>query len=520
MEDTIRKKSFSIVFMVIVFGLIAVSSGTAQTTHNVSTNPEDFATIAEAIDAASDGDTVRILSAEHTEEGIIVSKSLTIQGTGSGTTTVQAHADRGQATNRVFEILTNTVVTIEGMTIRHGNAPDGTDGVNAGDSGVTGGHGGGIYNAGTLTLTDCMIAENDAGNGGSGATGDSGTAGADGAKGDNGPAPEGAFCNPVWMTCCTEKAPPHGCNGKDGVVGEYGANGQAGGDGGDGGDGGGVYTTGILTLTDCTFSNNSAGNGGDSAPGGNGGNGGIGGYGGKGGDAEIYTQGYGGDGGNGANGGNGGLGGNGGDAGDAGDGGGVFKTVGATLNIGAGCAFSGNKYGVPGDHTNATAGTAGLGGTLGLGGEGGQDGSGWLLEDRGYGESGTDGSAGTNGTDGTAGQAGAEGSVTNYINIPTLTAIVVPFSENDDLATAESGGTVSSTGGPEIEERGVCWNTQGNPNVQFAASEGGGVTTDDTDNVGIGSFISTITGLTVDTTYYFRAYATNSEGTAYYPNTG
>ncbi len=36
-----------------------------------------------------------------------------------------------------------------------------------------------------------------------------------------------------------------------------------------------------------------------------------------------------------------------------------------------------------------------------------------------------------------------------------------------------------------------------------------------TDGIGSGTFASNITGLTPDTKYYIRAYATNSAGTAY-----
>ncbi|MHB9142711.1 MAG: fibrobacter succinogenes major paralogous domain-containing protein, partial [Paludibacter sp.] len=53
---------------------------------------------------------------------------------------------------------------------------------------------------------------------------------------------------------------------------------------------------------------------------------------------------------------------------------------------------------------------------------------------------------------------------------------------------------------------GVCWNTTGNPTTSnFKTIDGSGN----------GTFTSSITGLTVNTTYYVRAYATNSTGTAY-----
>lgn len=72
--------------------------------------------------------------------------------------------------------------------------------------------------------------------------------------------------------------------------------------------------------------------------------------------------------------------------------------------------------------------------------------------------------------------------------------------------TAVSGGTISSDGGATITARGVCWATITNPVVT------GNHTTDGT---GVGTFTSNITGLIASTTYYVRAYATNSSGTAY-----
>jgi hypothetical protein len=73
-------------------------------------------------------------------------------------------------------------------------------------------------------------------------------------------------------------------------------------------------------------------------------------------------------------------------------------------------------------------------------------------------------------------------------------------------ATATSGGTVTSDGGATFTARGVCWNTSANPTIANSKT---------TDSAGTGAFTSSITGLTALTTYYVRAYATNSAGTVY-----
>jgi hypothetical protein len=57
-----------------------------------------------------------------------------------------------------------------------------------------------------------------------------------------------------------------------------------------------------------------------------------------------------------------------------------------------------------------------------------------------------------------------------------------------------------------VTARGVVFDTIANPTTSS------GITIDSS---GLGSFVSTITGLTPLTTYYVRAYATNSLGTAY-----
>jgi len=76
------------------------------------------------------------------------------------------------------------------------------------------------------------------------------------------------------------------------------------------------------------------------------------------------------------------------------------------------------------------------------------------------------------------------------------------------LESAESGGEVISDGGSPVTVRGVCWSTSENPGLDDAFTEDGN---------GLGSFSSSITRLSCATVYYVRAYATNSQGTAYGP---
>jgi uncharacterized protein (TIGR02145 family) len=73
--------------------------------------------------------------------------------------------------------------------------------------------------------------------------------------------------------------------------------------------------------------------------------------------------------------------------------------------------------------------------------------------------------------------------------------------------TASSGGNITNDGGGNITARGVVWSTGQNPTIELSAKA--------SDGSGTGSFTSNLTGLSPNTVYYVRAYATNSAGTAY-----
>jgi uncharacterized protein (TIGR02145 family) len=86
---------------------------------------------------------------------------------------------------------------------------------------------------------------------------------------------------------------------------------------------------------------------------------------------------------------------------------------------------------------------------------------------------------------------------------PTLTTAAITSVTSTG---AVSGGDITGDGGAPVTARGVCWNSITAPTV------GNNKTTDES---GTGSFTSTLTGLTAGSTYFVRAYATNSAGTNY-----
>ena len=101
-----------------------------------------------------------------------------------------------------------------------------------------------------------------------------------------------------------------------------------------------------------------------------------------------------------------------------------------------------------------------------------------------------------------------ESSLGNDISFTThsLASITTNAITEITSSSATSGGYVSSDGGSPVTDRGVCWGTSENPTVvDYSISSG----------MGIGTFASGLTGLSDNTFYYVRAYATNSVGTAY-----
>ncbi len=91
---------------------------------------------------------------------------------------------------------------------------------------------------------------------------------------------------------------------------------------------------------------------------------------------------------------------------------------------------------------------------------------------------------------------------------PTASAVTTQAVTDIVTTTATGNGNVTALGDPVATQHGHCWNTTGTPTTSDSKTENGvpGAT---------GAFTSALTGLTVGTKYYVRAYATNSVGTVY-----
>jgi len=102
-------------------------------------------------------------------------------------------------------------------------------------------------------------------------------------------------------------------------------------------------------------------------------------------------------------------------------------------------------------------------------------------------------------------------SCSNDDNNPTVSESSVPELATVTIITITSssanfGGNITSDGGETVTTCGVCWSTSLTPTVSDN-------TTNDWDEAD--KFTSKISGLTPETIYYVRAYATNSVGTGY-----
>jgi hypothetical protein len=273
-----------------------------------------------AVAAAADGDTIRLAKGTYTltQGELQLANTITLIGAGPTVTTIKQ-----TAADRVIQALGG--LTAQGLTITGGKlvGGPGADGAMPGAPGADGTDisGGGIDASGALTLTDVIVTGNHVtgGAGGNGAAGSGGPGGAGGAGG----VADGAGISggsPVTLTrvsitdnVATGGAPGNGGSsdgtgspgGKGGSAGEAGGAGislgtsstldasdsliadnhaisTAGGKGGPGGvitglpgaggqgepgEGGGLFSNGIVDLTNVTIAGNSA-SGSDGGPGG------------------------------------------------------------------------------------------------------------------------------------------------------------------------------------------------------------------------------------------------------------
>lgn len=94
--------------------------------------------------------------------------------------------------------------------------------------------------------------------------------------------------------------------------------------------------------------------------------------------------------------------------------------------------------------------------------------------------------------------------VLSYNHLPIVTTTIITSITD---TTAVSGGNVTTDGDLDVIAKGICWSETENPTVDDNVI----ISTE----IGEGVYVSNITGLTTDTTYYVRAYAENSLGVSY-----
>lgn len=90
--------------------------------------------------------------------------------------------------------------------------------------------------------------------------------------------------------------------------------------------------------------------------------------------------------------------------------------------------------------------------------------------------------------------------------IPGLAELSTSSISYITTSSAKGGGTVTADGWSSVTQRGICWSKLSLPTIDDSKISSGS---------GLGSFTSDMTGLDFGSTYYVRAYATNSSGTHY-----
>ncbi|MDO9152913.1 MAG: LamG-like jellyroll fold domain-containing protein [Paludibacter sp.] len=93
---------------------------------------------------------------------------------------------------------------------------------------------------------------------------------------------------------------------------------------------------------------------------------------------------------------------------------------------------------------------------------------------------------------------------------PTLPNVTTEAAKNITETTASITGEVATVGSTNITQHGHCWATTQNPTINETKTTLGSKTS-------IGTFTSNLSSLVAGTTYYVRAYATNTAGTSYSP---
>ena len=107
-------------------------------------------------------------------------------------------------------------------------------------------------------------------------------------------------------------------------------------------------------------------------------------------------------------------------------------------------------------------------------------------------------------------QSGVNYMYGNELSFTTL-AMTLPTVTTTDASgitttSANIGGIVTDNGGSTIISKGVCWSTSANPTIASSVAMGSGSGN---------NFFVTLSSLSPTSTYYARAFATNSTGTAY-----
>jgi hypothetical protein len=91
-------------------------------------------------------------------------------------------------------------------------------------------------------------------------------------------------------------------------------------------------------------------------------------------------------------------------------------------------------------------------------------------------------------------------------HLPETPALISSSVSSITQTTAISGGKILNDNGAAITSKGVCWSSITYPTIFDNITN---------DGSGTGIFVSIITGLQPKTTYYIRAYASNSAGVGY-----